>query len=97
MELPVRKHTRLPEYDYSQPGYYFITICTHNRQPLFVSFVGAHYVCARLPTSVSRSNGYTNWNKNIRVLKLTVVPSCPITFTSSWRSRAHTQVRPYKR
>lgn len=46
MELPVRKHTRLWEYDYSQPGYYFITICTQNRQPLFwfgsnqLSFLG---------------------------------------------------------
>lgn len=28
MELPVRKATRLREYDYSQPGYYFVTICT---------------------------------------------------------------------
>lgn len=28
MELPVRKETRLRECDYSQPGYYFVTICT---------------------------------------------------------------------
>jgi REP element-mobilizing transposase RayT len=35
VEQPVRKHIRLQEYDYNQPGYYFITICTHNRQPLF--------------------------------------------------------------
>ncbi|OGU59609.1 MAG: hypothetical protein A2X64_04340 [Ignavibacteria bacterium GWF2_33_9] len=27
--------TRLPEYDYSRGGYYFITICTHNRLNLF--------------------------------------------------------------
>jgi len=26
---------RLPEYDYSTPGYYFITICTKNRENLF--------------------------------------------------------------
>ena len=26
MELPRRKHTRLKEYDYSLPGYYFVTI-----------------------------------------------------------------------
>jgi len=25
------KHYRLPEYDYRSPGYYFVTICTHNR------------------------------------------------------------------
>ena len=27
--------TRLPEYDYSRGGYYFVTICTHNRLNLF--------------------------------------------------------------
>ena len=26
MELPKRKHTRLKEYDYSLPGYYYVTI-----------------------------------------------------------------------
>ena len=30
-----RKSIRLKEYDYSQCGYYFVTICTHNRQILF--------------------------------------------------------------
>ncbi len=28
MERPERKQIRLPEYDYSRPGYYFVTICT---------------------------------------------------------------------
>ena len=32
MELPNRKPMRLKNYDYSQNGFYFITICTHNRQ-----------------------------------------------------------------
>ena len=27
-----RKSIRLKDYDYSQPGYYFITICTQNRE-----------------------------------------------------------------
>ncbi|MDP2911700.1 MAG: transposase [Candidatus Omnitrophota bacterium] len=26
-----RKHNRLQRYDYSQDGYYFVTICTHHR------------------------------------------------------------------
>jgi putative transposase len=30
-----RKTIRLPQYDYSQPGYYFITLCTRQRLPLF--------------------------------------------------------------
>ena len=32
MELPKRKAIRLPEYDYSSPGAYFVTICTHDRR-----------------------------------------------------------------
>ena len=30
-KLPKRIQIRLIEYDYSQEGYYFITICTKNR------------------------------------------------------------------
>ena len=45
-ELPKRKQTRLKDYDYSQNGYYFITICTHNRQNLFGEIVGAT-LCGR--------------------------------------------------
>ena len=40
-ELPKRKQTRLKDYDYSQNGYYFITICTHNRQNLFGEIAGS--------------------------------------------------------
>ena len=32
MTLPKRKHIRLPDYDYSTPGAYFVTICTENRR-----------------------------------------------------------------
>lgn len=31
-DLPKRKRLRLKNYDYSTPGAYFITICTHNKQ-----------------------------------------------------------------
>jgi putative transposase len=34
-EIHHRKSIRLPEYDYSQPGAYFVTICAHNRECLF--------------------------------------------------------------
>ncbi len=40
MELPKRKPTRLKGYDYSAPGAYFITICTHNRKNLLSKIVG---------------------------------------------------------
>lgn len=35
MNLPVRKQVRLKEYDYSQNGAYFVTVCTHERAQLF--------------------------------------------------------------
>lgn len=41
MELPVRKANRLNDYDYSRPGYYFITICTLDHRKLFWERVGA--------------------------------------------------------
>ena len=34
MEYPERKTNRLQEYDYSQTGAYFITICTQNRKQI---------------------------------------------------------------
>lgn len=30
-----RRSLRLANYDYSLPGAYFITICSHKREPLF--------------------------------------------------------------
>lgn len=33
--LPYRQSIRMPGFDYRQAGAYFITICTHGREPLF--------------------------------------------------------------
>ena len=43
MELPQRKSNRLTNYDYSQNGAYFITICTKDRRHLLskIHTVGA--------------------------------------------------------
>ena len=41
MDLPKRKLNRLPDFNYSTPGAYFITICTKNRKNLFWKDVGA--------------------------------------------------------
>jgi REP element-mobilizing transposase RayT len=35
-----RRHHRLAGYDYTTPGYYFVTICIHDRLPLFGSIGG---------------------------------------------------------
>lgn len=41
MDLPQRKSNRLPDYDYSTPGAYFITICAADREIMFWDGVGA--------------------------------------------------------
>ena len=40
-ELPKRKATRLKNFDYSTPGAYFVTVCTHNRKCTLSRVVGA--------------------------------------------------------
>ncbi|MBR1566696.1 MAG: transposase [Oscillospiraceae bacterium] len=39
MDLPQRKQTRLQFYDYSTPGAYFITICTHEKKCLLSQII----------------------------------------------------------
>ncbi len=40
MDLPKRKPSRLTNYNYSQNGYYFITICTYNKEKILCNIVG---------------------------------------------------------
>lgn len=40
-QIPNRQSIRLPNYDYSQQGLYFITVCTQNREYLFGDIVNA--------------------------------------------------------
>ena len=43
-ELPKRKDIRIPDFDYSTPGAYFITVCTANREKIFWNRVGADII-----------------------------------------------------
>ena len=40
MEKQSRKQNRLENYDYSQNGAYFVTICTQDRKPVLGAIVG---------------------------------------------------------
>ena len=42
-----RRSIRLKGYDYSRPGAYFLTICTHNRDPMFGQVVDGEMVLNR--------------------------------------------------
>ena len=46
-DLPKRKMPRLPGWDYSSPGAYFVTVCTQGRKNLFAP-VGADSISARM-------------------------------------------------
>ena len=39
-----RRSTRLKGYDYTQPGAYFVTICTYQREPLFGEIVDGNMI-----------------------------------------------------
>ena len=34
------KRIRLPDYDYSGPGYYFLTVCTKDKAPILSEIAG---------------------------------------------------------
>ena len=53
MELPERKRNRLAEYDYSQSGAYFITICTQDRKPVLSDIVGDGVSVPKLPGRIA--------------------------------------------
>ena len=52
--MKFRKHIRLKEYDYSTDGYYFVTVVTYNRLPLFKNCSGeCELAIKNLPKFVS--------------------------------------------
>ena len=82
MELPKRKPTRLKNYDYSSTGYYFITICTYNRENILCDIVGEG-LCAlplikltHIGETVEKSINFINANyKNAVVDKYVIMPN----------------------
>jgi len=62
-ELPQRKRLRLKNVDYSTPGAYFITICTHNRKCMLSRVVGViHESPLRGRSVISKVIGYVKMN-----------------------------------
>ena len=52
-DLPKRRPNRLKGYDYSQAGYYFVTVCTKGRKELFWEQERAGLGPARSPVALS--------------------------------------------
>ncbi|MBP3361441.1 MAG: transposase [Clostridia bacterium] len=77
MELPKRKQIRLKDYDYSQNGYYFVTICTKNRKNIFGA-VGADSISAptatvSLPEIIQSFKRYSTI-EYIKLVKQNILP-----------------------
>ena len=64
MDLPKRKPNRLPHFDYSTPGAYFVTICTKDRKCIFWESVGASI-------AVRKNLPYPGAEKLLRPLSVT--------------------------
>lgn len=82
MELPKRKPTRLKGYDYSTPGMYFVTICTHNRKCILSHIVGEglcalpHNELTKIGKDVEISIQYiNNQYYNVCIEKYVIMPN----------------------
>lgn len=70
--LPKRKSPRLQNYNYAQNGAYFVTICTHDKKPLFGN-VGADSISARMITDIFTKT--IDAYKNVYCTKYVVMPN----------------------
>ena len=53
MKLPDRQRNRLEEFDYSQNGAYFITICIQERKKILSEIVGDGFPVPKLPGRIA--------------------------------------------
>ena len=79
--LPERKRTRLRNFDYSQNGYYFITICSYNKQCIFSKIVGGgaldapQNILSEIGKIVEKYILSTNNIESIEVDKFVIMPN----------------------
>jgi putative transposase len=78
---PTRHSIRLPGYDYSQAGAYFITICTHDRACLFGQIVRAGLAPAQMQLNEYGQIAHDQWHQiperfeNIELDQFVVMPN----------------------
>jgi len=66
MQFPQRKLHRLKSWDYSENGYYHITICTHKKRKILASISQTGLDCAVIPTDIG-SMVISCWERMERV------------------------------
>lgn len=89
-----RRSVRLPEYDYSIPGAYFVTICAYNRQCLFGRIADHKVKLNRLGEIASEELAKTaTIRTNVRIAQSIVMPNhvhaiMVIASETEWTQRA---------
>ena len=82
MELRKRKANRLKDYDYNQPGAYFVTVCTKDRKCLLSKIVGTGVPDG--PKSVLKKHGIiadkhiknmSNFYEDISIERYVIMPN----------------------
>ena len=75
-DLPVRKNIRLKGYDYSLNGYYFITVCTRNREFVFGTVKNDRMILTEYGTIAERNlMGIPLHLRNVKIDKYIVMPN----------------------
>ena len=81
MELPKRKPNRLPNFDYSTPGAYFITICVEGKRCILGDIVGGGDLDApqveltKMGRIVQRNIELSKQIPNIHIDKYVIMPN----------------------
>jgi len=71
-----RKNIRLVGYNYSQAGYYFITICTCDREKIFGDIINDEMTFSKLGMIAHRNLNYISEHiDNVYVDKFIVMPN----------------------
>ena len=90
MDLPKRKQNRIPGYDYSKPGAYFVTICTQDRKNILSNIAVGALREAPLRAEgerslLSKAIGFLKMNSSKEIHK-----SCPD--LTVWQTRIYDHV-----
>ena len=78
MNLPNRKRTRLKGYDYSNPGAYFVTICTKDKKCIFEIETVGNDLCVVPPVQneiIHKWLKETENKFNIKIDKYVIMPN----------------------
>lgn len=71
-----RKSIRLQSYDYKQPGYYFITICTHKKCHIFGEVFNGHMILNHYGVVAKRNWMNTqNIRPNVKLGSFVIMPN----------------------